>query len=139
MIVESAQMLSTVLRSYGYTTSDLYKSAYQKHPCTVWTGQTRGNFQWLCDHALAMCTIYTTIGRKTHASEYVIRGAYNLRNKIPEGDRTEFADCTEFKDFIELPVTKRYQMFMNLKWSTRDKTPPKWTNRKPPEWKMDLK
>lgn len=134
MIVESAQMLSTVIRRYGVGNGIHYKSAYQNHPCTLWAGETRGNFLWLCDHALAMCAIYTKTRGREHASERVIQFCYKLAHKVKAGDVTEFADCTEFKDRKDIPIIERYRLFMNLKWNERDKKNPTWRNRKVPDW-----
>lgn len=40
MILESAQMLSTVL-------GGPYKKTHQNHPCTVWVSESMGNAVWL--------------------------------------------------------------------------------------------
>lgn len=136
MILESAQMLSTALRRYGLGNGPHYKSAHQNHPCTLWTGRSRSNFLWLCEHALAMCAIYTATRNRTHASEPVIQFCYNNAHRIKAGGLTEFADCTEFKHLKELPIIDRYKLFMNLKWNERDKTPPTWIGRKKPEWRQ---
>ena len=44
MILESAQMLSTVL-------GGPYKKTHQNHPCTVWVGESMGNAMWLFELA----------------------------------------------------------------------------------------
>ena len=61
MILESGQMLSSALHRHGVNHPKLYRPSYQKHPCTMWAGNTRSNFIWLIDHSLAMCTIYESI------------------------------------------------------------------------------
>ena len=76
---------------------------------------------------------------KTHQTQSVILLANTFKHYIPVGDLQEFADCTEFKHRRNLPITQRYQMFMNLKWNVRDKTPPKWSKRKQPTWYVDLR
>lgn len=133
MIIETAQMLSTVLRKELVFDDRLYKSAYERHPCTLWAGRTRGNFQWLCNHGLAMSIIYEVMYGKKHKSSEVISLCSSLVHKVPKGGLTEFADCTEFKDRTDIPVTERYKMFMNLKWS-RDTITLKWTGRKVPSF-----
>jgi hypothetical protein len=45
MILESAQMLSTTVRLSGIDRG--YKITHQNHPCTLWTGESLSNWQWL--------------------------------------------------------------------------------------------
>jgi len=81
MIVESAQMMASALRRHeesvlfafssalssfddmdelfthhGVLTkkNTPYKGGYAHHPCTVWTGDSWGNFMWLAQHAQAL-------------------------------------------------------------------------------------
>ena len=42
MVLETAQMLSTAARAQGHDVG--YKSAYPKHPMTLWVGQSPDNF-----------------------------------------------------------------------------------------------
>ena len=42
MTLETAQMLSTVARSYGYGDSIIYKTVHPKHPCTLWQEKVTG-------------------------------------------------------------------------------------------------
>ena len=46
MILETAQMLSTAYRRNFGNNNDLYKTAYPKHPMTIWVGDSGGNFNW---------------------------------------------------------------------------------------------
>ena len=46
MILETAQMLSTAYRRNFGDNDDLYKTAYPKHPMTIWVGDSGGNFNW---------------------------------------------------------------------------------------------
>lgn len=66
MIVESCQMLSTTLRSKGYTNDFLYKSCFENHPCTLWVKQNDANFQYLLDLAYYLCEQYNIRYKKTH-------------------------------------------------------------------------
>ena len=63
MPLETAQMLCTahrVLDGDDYADSvGLYKEAYKNHPCTVWARQSRGNYEWLYTHFLALGMEYT--------------------------------------------------------------------------------
>lgn len=82
MIVESAQMMASALRRHeelllsehvdyadidelftikGVTTKKgtPYKGGYAHHPCTVWAGDSWGNFMWLAEHAAALLYEFT--------------------------------------------------------------------------------
>jgi hypothetical protein len=56
MIVESAQMLSTVLKEEMDSSRAKYlmKPAYSNHPCTIWTGWSPANSKWLCQMAMTL-------------------------------------------------------------------------------------
>jgi hypothetical protein len=63
MSLESAQMMASVLRRYGATDEQFiaygivtkagkpYGNAHPNHPCTLWAGETYGNWLWLAKHA----------------------------------------------------------------------------------------
>ena len=66
MIVESAQMLACAAIRHGATPDMMpltkkgtpYKGGYYRHPCTVWAGDAKGNYEWLVYHGLALCDEY---------------------------------------------------------------------------------
>ncbi len=45
MILESAQMLSAVVRLNGYDVG--YKLTHKNHPCTKWARESLSNYNWL--------------------------------------------------------------------------------------------
>lgn len=49
---EAAQILSTVCRINGIDAG--YKSTHVNHPCTVWAGTCRANFNWLKSFTFAL-------------------------------------------------------------------------------------
>ena len=97
LVLESAQLLSTAVREYGYTGSDVYKSAYLNHPSNIWARRNRANFLWLAEHALELCRLYTTgewldgptktfkYGR-IHKSQAIIERCIELSGLIPDGE-----------------------------------------------------
>ena len=93
MVLESAQMLSTAWRIWDADWSEnheLYKSAYAKHPCTVWVQQATENYTWLYDHFSALSDEYTHRYSKHHASSRLLDALAN----VPEyhtHTRTNFA------------------------------------------------
>lgn len=132
MILETAQMLSTVLRKLSVDDPTLYKSAFQNHPCTLWAGATRGNFNWLVDHGLALSDEYSLrFDGKVHKSRAIIARCGSYNDLLP-GDAmmTIFTNCTIFKE--EEDVLIAYRKALSEKWF-RD-TNPQWGPRHPPEW-----
>jgi hypothetical protein len=75
MIVETAQMLCTVARNNGHDAP--YRSTHARHPCTLWAAETRGNWDWLVQHGMALCSEYTRRYGKTHKTQAVMEWARN--------------------------------------------------------------
>ena len=97
MVLETAQMLSTAARAQGHDVG--YKSAYPKHPMTLWVGESPDNFAWTMIHGLELCKEYTFRYHKTHATEKIIKNLYD----VCKGDymkKTEPPQCMpdEYKD-----------------------------------------
>ena len=88
MILESNQMLSTVARQHGHDAP--YKSTHAKHPCTLWTGESRQNWNWLVRHSRALCEEYTRRYSRTHKSQAVTTWAENLDINLPDSNQTPF-------------------------------------------------
>jgi hypothetical protein len=114
MCVESAQMMAASLRRHGATDEQMpltkpkwitaldntdtmwfvptpYKGGYKHHPCTVWAGDSRANFQWLARHAQALLTEYSNRFDKVHACSAPIHIMSCIDYIIPEGGLTQFA------------------------------------------------
>ena len=93
MILESAQMLSTVVSEHGGRAK--YKPTHRHHPCTRWAGQTRANFRWLTDLALALAFEHEVRfnPKREHASCEVVRACFAQRALIPAGPLTPFVQA----------------------------------------------
>ena len=93
MVTESAQMMASALRRHGATDEQMpltksgtpYKGGYHHHPCTVWAGDSRDNFHWLAQHALALCAEYTKRFGKEHAC---LRPIIHMSSMIYTGANT---------------------------------------------------
>ena len=137
MLVEYSQILWTALRRHGYEGPG-YKAAYAGHPSTLWAGNTRANYLWLCQHAMAAALEYShRYGKppQAHKSVRFIQRARVLSKHIPEGDIERFsiaiAPTTKAYRFVDvLRPFHTYRINYAL-----DKAPwATWTNREPPEW-----
>jgi hypothetical protein len=71
MPLETAQILSAVHWRYGNEAP--YKPTHERHPCTLWAGQTVENYVWLWKLGLALCKEYTHRYDKQHGCERVIQ------------------------------------------------------------------
>jgi len=75
MILESAQMLSTVARHYApwrRKWDDVYKPTHLNHPCNLWLQQAPENALWLTSLASNLNSIRMSLGSDSHASMRVI-------------------------------------------------------------------
>ena len=68
MVLESAQLLSTVQRLNGNEDPGLYRKTHIKHPCTIWLGISKDNYYWLVQHFEALFKEFTNRYNKTHKS-----------------------------------------------------------------------
>lgn len=134
MLLETAQLLCTAARFYGSVNPILYKSTHEQHPCSIWTRKSYSNYNWLLIYFIKLHDEYIFRFNKTHLSftklyrELVIEGV-----NIPGGERTEFANCSLYKD---LDVFNAYKITLVEKWS-KDKRHPKWTKRNRPTFYVD--
>lgn len=157
MIVESAQMLSTAHRlldgsmdrrpsKSGKTKvkywelpdskleSIMYKAVHVGHPCTVWTMESKANYDWHYEHFVALCNEYRYRYGKVHKTDSLLR--YILMNpptNIPDVGLTtkpvamgSNPECIIPND----PVTS----YRNYYQTKQDRFKMAWTNRTVPEW-----
>ena len=132
MILESAQMLCAV---YDNGTAP-YKRAFYNHPCTIWARESQENYEWLLDHAYAMCQEYTRRYGKVHKSIHAIEwcGKNYHKLSLPRTGLTPFAQAmpeqyknddavVAYRDFYKSEKRK----FLNY----RKRTAPSWLDVQP--------
>lgn len=78
MVLEYTQMLSTVLRKYGYDYPLLMKSTHEHHPCTIWAGEAKENYYYLLNLAIFLFLEYTYRYGKIHARQETINFISNI-------------------------------------------------------------
>lgn len=124
MILESAQILSTVVRESGIDAG--YKPTHKNHPCTKWAAESLSNWLWLKDLVKELNTEYMYRYSKTepHKSSVVV---LNLPEpKIQDVGMTEFAQAMP-EEYRDKDVVKAYRSYyLNdkksmLNWKNRDK------------------
>lgn len=128
MILESAQMLCAAfpdgLAPYGKT--------HINHPCTIWTRTSISNFEWLVDHAEALCKEYTFRYGKIHRSQEIIEWCKNNKKlaNLPNIGLTKFALAMPEDCKLNNPVLsyRNYYLIHKRKFA-------KWNKgRNPPYW-----
>lgn len=101
MVVETMQMLGSAVIRHGAEPEDMpltsqgtpLKGGYHRHPCTVWAGETRANYDWLCRHGFALLIEYRDRFGKIHACREAIEWLSHMTHFIPEGEQTPFAQA----------------------------------------------
>ena len=123
MILESAQMLSTVL-------DGPYKPTHKNHPCTLWVAESRSNAAWLWSLARHLNEEYKRrFGHtKNHKSWDVIASLEPaLHSSLPDEYMTPFAQAMpdEYKNDDAVLAYRAYY---------RSKTFAAWRNGAPAWW-----
>jgi len=148
MIVESAQMLANAFPLERLAESDcprsqkgsIRKHGYPKHPCTLWGYRTRGNMEWLIEHAMEMGRErnYRWRDKPEHFSSQFVAWSYMAINDslAPRGDLTEFTTaisedktCRNIDGFDNLSPVRKYRLYYK-----HDKPFVSWTKRAKPSW-----
>lgn len=134
MTLETAQIMSAAVRYYAEPIEhhNLYKSTHIHHPCVIWARQTRGNFNWLSVHGVALYQQYRARYGKQHKSSGVILRAAAYADVIPDGEETPFPICMKQHPecIVENDPIQSYRNYYNQvksKFAT-------WKDSNPPEW-----
>ena len=101
MCVELLQQLGSAVIRHGATEEEMpltkkgtpLKGGYHKHPCTLWCGDSRTNYEWAACHAIELCREYLKRYQKVHFCSTGILHLAKLTHKIPEGGITQFAQA----------------------------------------------
>lgn len=150
MILEEAQMLSTAHRlldgeEYVDDTGGrkikrwslpnvekelvLYKATHVKHPCTVWSMQSKANYVWSLQLLEGLLNEYTHRYGKHHKTEYVYERLLDAPKNIPIGPLTMFPQAMPDACKRDNPVDGYRTYYIEHK-----KDFAKWTSRPQPEW-----
>ena len=131
MPLETAQILCTVAYKRGFDAP--YKPTHQSHPVTLWTGKSSANWNWLCDHGLALSKEYTARYKKTHKCETIIRNMQQLTSKIWKDNllaaqHTPFEQCMpdQYKRANAVDAYRAYYIGEKSKFATWKMNKPSW-------------
>lgn len=126
MILESVQMLSTVIHKSGE--SGPTKPTHHNHPCTQWAGCSRENYMWLWEHLGELCTEYTSRYKKIHSYQQHLDTLFTYSNNLPSSGLDPFAQAMPEK-YKNPNAIKAYRDYYR-----GEKTWAKWKLGNEPEW-----
>lgn len=129
MILESAQMLCTVLSNKGVDVP--YKPTHAKHPCTIWAAESVANFNWL-----RTLSKYLNDEYKLRFNKKVNHKSYDVIQSLPEyshtcSDLTEFAQAMpdEYKNSDPVKAYRDYYKHDKRDFATWKTNTPTWWER----------
>jgi hypothetical protein len=129
-ILESAQLLCSQFQPGAAP----YKRTHYNHPCSIWTRQSKQNFEWLLDYSYCLLNEYTFRYEKIHKSKTVIDWCKNnyKKLKLPNIGLTEHPQC--FGDYKHLicpgdPVKGYRNYYIQAKSHLKS-----YKNREVPKW-----
>jgi hypothetical protein len=107
-----------------------WKLSHMRHPCTLWTNESFGNYQWHWKLGVALCKEYTRRYKKIHKCEVVIDWlGKNTPRLMEDKGMTPFVICMkdEYK-VSENPIDCYREYYLKdkvrfAKWKTQ---PPHW-------------
>lgn len=125
MIVESAQIMSTVMHERGI--EGPYKPTHIHHPCVKWAGYSKRNFQWLLEHFYYLLVEYKKrYEKRDHACDKHIKAFYRFldgNNWILHVETPFVVADSSLKSQPSSPVLA-YRRILRKKWRSKDKRPP---------------
>lgn len=129
MIVESQQMLAAVMYRHSWMdclplkvdTGEPYKLTHPNHPCTIWAGNSGGNFYWLISHLEYLYTAYVEVDGGTSHTNVIS----NIKRMLPAYSRFTDKALYQFQnsarrrdlnlDFTHLPVHQAYKEYLKAR------------------------
>ncbi len=130
MIVESAQILSTVHHLYDSPHKHLiYKKTHERHPCVIWAGESKENYFWLLKHFSELIKEYEYRYGKFHKTADLQKTLEAIPKKLPNIGLTSFAQAIP-EIYRQKNAIKAYREFYKKEKAHFAK----WTKREIPKW-----
>jgi len=131
MLLETCQMLSTAYQRHMGEHEELYKPAYPKHPMTIWTGDSKANFDWAFDHAVEISNQYAKRFNNSHKSHIILQVLEDEYVGIPDIGFTTPPQCMpdEYKCDNYIEAYRKYywnEKRYFAKWAKGIESPQWW-------------
>jgi hypothetical protein len=128
MVLESAQMLCTVLNQHGLRAP--YRSTHPHHPCTLWAGESLSNWRWLRQLALQLNQEYRFRFERERDHRSAIVVSELPEPPIPDLGLTEFAQAMPDPYKVPGDAVAAYRRF----YLAEKAAAARWTRRPVPGW-----
>ena len=141
MPTESLQMMSANMVELDVEAP--YKQVMLNHPCTIWARKSRQNFQWLREHAQALCDEYSLrYENRIHSVDTTMQDFSHrfdeMERKLPDFGLTTFAIAMadeyrskkiESETDLDFVIRSYQNYYLNGKWDFAT-----WKTKKPDWW-----
>lgn len=112
----------------------IYKKTHPGHPCCVWAGESKENYDWLWQLGMELCDEYTYRYKKRHATLGVLRTLEGAPPKLADTPQTQPPpvmpeEFTVSKEEYYDTVASYRRLYVEGKQRLL-----KWTKREPPSW-----
>lgn len=132
MVLESAQIMSTVMHKKGLSHLAPYKPTHENRAPILWTERSRSNFEWLFTLYNYLNKEYTARYGKIHkCSKHTLTFRYaNSFMSFEVEELTPFVQVMPEKYRIENDPVQAYRNY----YMREKRGFAKWKNTRPPEW-----
>lgn len=129
MIIEEAQMLSTVHRVHGYEGEALYRATHKNHPCTRWAAESTANYRWAYRLFINLLAEYKHRYGRTHGSARLAVPLVLPPPGVPKGPLTAIPQAMpeQYRGTNPISAYRRFYIAEKARFAT-------WRNRPKPEW-----
>jgi hypothetical protein len=126
MVLESAQILSTVLHLQGHPHP--YKPTHKNHPCVQWATEPANQY-WLYRHFIALCAEYEHRYHRTHKCAYLLEELSPKTDGAVMKTPAHFVQCMPDEYKSKNVVTAYRSYYRGAKSAFA-----RWTGRPVPFW-----
>lgn len=135
MIVETCQILCSVHYRWNNHQDWMYKPTHQKHPSTLWAGDSPSHYFWLHQLGNELCKQYTNRYNKVHKCQALLDKLQVIPPELLNTVETYWIDPPQcMPDECKQDITtKAYQAYyrhkksiMSMKWYKGLVSEPQW-------------
>ncbi len=126
MVLESAQLMAAVANIPEIARPD----SVARHPCALWAGATRSNYDWLYEHWDENLREYTRRYRKSHFYERYRPLIWEGRFRIPDGPMTPHAQAMPWWIRCEGDAVTAYRIY----YAVEKARLARWRHGETPAW-----
>lgn len=113
----------------------IYRPTRRVHPCAEWVSATRGNYEWLRRHALALCDEYEMRYSRKHRTLPVLWALEIVPPAVPDEPQTQPDPCMPDACMVLDETGEYYDSVASYRsyYATKSRIM-RYTKRPPPDW-----